>query len=210
MEHIKQYNKIKITANDEEVIVEGPVTAEQLDEYYMDEQLTTFRPALQQYEALKQIVVSPEGRIILARVGKRIIAYVTYHYPDELERWSESNMDNLLELGAIEVIADYRGSGIAQSLLKVTMLDDAMEDYIIIATNYYWHWDLYGTGLTAADYRKIIKKVMLAGDLEYMPTDDPDICTHSANCLTVRIGNRVSDESILNFDAIRLKNQYMY
>lgn len=210
MEHIKQFNKIEICANDEQVIIEGPVTIEQLETYYMDEKLDTFRPPLQQYEALKEIVASPEGRLILARVEKKIIAYVTYHYPDELERWSESNIDNLLELGAIEVIADYRGSGVAKNLLRVTMLDDAMEDYIIIATNYYWHWDLYGTGLTAADYRKIINKVMLAGGLEYMPTDDPDICTHSANCLTVRIGSRVSDESILHFDAIRLKNQYMY
>jgi acetoin utilization protein AcuA len=210
MKHVKQFNKIEIRTNDELVIVEGPVTSEQLAEYYMDMDLTTFRPANQQYEALKEIVASPEGRLIIARVDKRIIGYVTYHYPDELERWSESKMDNLLELGAIEVVADYRSSGIAQNLLKVTMLDDAMEDYIIIATNYYWHWDLYGTGLTAADYRKIIRKVMLAGNLEYMPTDDPDICTHSANCLTVRIGSRVSDESIRRFDAIRLKNQYMY
>ena len=210
MKHVKQFNKIEIRTNDELVIVEGPVTSEQLAEYYMDMDLTTFRPANQQYEALKEIVASPEGRLIIARVDKRIIGYVTYHYPDELERWSESKMDNLLELGAIEVVADYRSSGIAQNLLKVTMLDDAMEDYIIIATNYYWHWDLYGTGLTAADYRKIIRKVMLAGNLEYMPTDDPDICTHSVNCLTVRIGSRVSDESIRRFDAIRLKNQYMY
>ncbi len=210
MEHIKRFNKIEINANGEQVIVEGPVSAEQLADNYMDEELTTFRPALQQYEALKEIVASPEGRVIVARVDKRIIGYVTYHYPDELERWSESNIDNLLELGAIEVIADFRGSGIAQNLLKVTMLDDAMEDYIIIATNYYWHWDLYGTGLTATDYRKIINKVMLAGDLEYMPTDDPDICTHSANCLTVRIGSRVDDDSVRHFDAIRLKNQYMY
>ncbi len=210
MQHLKVFNRIELPAGSEVVVIEGPVSLDQLESYYMDEGLSTFRPADQQYEALKEIIQSPEGRIILARIDQRIVGYVTYHYPDELERWSESNMDNLLELGAIEVIADYRGYKIAQNLLKVTMLDDAMEDYIIIATNYYWHWDLYGTGVTAADYRKIIRKVMLAGDLEYMATDDPDICTHSANCLTVRIGSRVSNESVRQFDSIRLKNQYMY
>ncbi len=29
-----------------------------------------------------------------------------------------------------------------------------MEDYIIITTEYYWHWDLKGTGLKVWEYRK--------------------------------------------------------
>ena len=30
-------------------------------------------------------------------------------------------------------------------------MDDAMEDYIIITTEYYWHWDLKGTGLNVGN-----------------------------------------------------------
>ena len=69
-------------------------------------------------------------------------------------------MDNLIELGAIEVIPKFRGSGVGKSLLTVSMMDDAMEDYIIITTEYYWHWDLKGTGLNVWEYRKVMEKMM--------------------------------------------------
>lgn len=210
MEHIKTCNKFQINAFNEFIFIEGPVDNNDLLNYHLDDELSIFRPAKQQYEALMEIAQSPEGRVIIARKNNKIIGYVTFHYPDKLERWSEVYTDNLLELGAIEVIRKYRRFHIAQNLLKVAMMDNSMEDYIVIATNYYWHWDLKGTGLNVYDYRKVIKKVMMAGGLEYMPTDDPDICIHSANCLTVRIGNRVSDEDIQKFDLVRLKNQFMY
>ena len=61
-----------------------------------------------------------------------------------------------------------------------------MEDYIIISTEYYWHWDLKGTGLDVWQYRKIMEKMMAAGGLEPAATDDPEICSHPANCLMVR------------------------
>ena len=33
-----------------------------------------------------------------------------------------------------------------------------MEDYLVITTEYYWHWDLKGTGLTVWDYRKMMEQ----------------------------------------------------
>lgn len=127
-----------------------------------------------------------------------------------MERWSHGNMENLLELGAIEVISDYRNYKIGKSLLRVSMMDDSMEDYIIITTEYYWHWDLKGTGLSVWDYRKVMEKMMNAGGLEYMATDDPEISSHPANCLMVRFGSRVSMESVQQFDRIRFQNRFMY
>ncbi len=210
MEHIKTCKTLQLDALGKIIIIEGPTEKNNLLNYQLDEDLNIFRPSTLQYEALVEIASSPEGRVIIARNNNIIIGYVTFHFPDKLERWSEVDTDNLLELGAIEVINRYRRFHIAQNLLKVAMMDDSMEDYIVIATNYYWHWDLKGTGLNVYDYRKVIKKVMMAGGLEYMPTDDPDICIHSANCLTVRVGNRVSEEDIQKFDLVRLKNQFMY
>ena len=119
-------------------------------------------------------------------------------------------MENLIELGAIEVIPKFRGTGVGKSLLKVSMMDDAMEDYIIITTEYYWHWDLKGTGLNVWDYRKVMEKMMNAGGLQWYATDDPEICSHPANCLMVRIGNRVDSNSIERFDSLRFKNRFMY
>ena len=153
-------------------------------------------PPEKQHQALIEIADLPEGRIIIARQNETIVGYATFLYPDPLERWSEGNMENLIELGAIEVIPEFRGTGVGKNLLKVSMMDDAMEDYIIITTEYYWHWDLKGTGLNIWDYRKVMEKMMNAGGLQWYATDDPEICSHPANCLMVRIGNRVDSESI--------------
>ena len=85
-----------------------------------------------------------------------------------LKDGQKGNMENLIELGAIEVIPQFRGFGVGKVLLTVSMMDDAMEDYIIITTEYYWHWDLKGTGLNVWEYRKIMEKMMNAGVLNGM------------------------------------------
>jgi acetoin utilization protein AcuA len=210
MKHNKTYNCVALKTSHGTITVEGPVSAETLEGLYFHEDLKAFRPANEQKKAVTEIAKLDEGRIIIARNKETVIGYVTYVYPDPLERWSEGNMENLLELGAIEVIPDYRNFKVGKTLLKVSMMDDAMEDYIIITTEYYWHWDLKGTKLSVWDYRKIMEKMMNAGDLEYMATDDPEISSHPANCLMVRIGKRIDMDSIQRFDRIRFKNRFMY
>lgn len=210
MEHRKTYNAMELRTKDSTLLIEGPISAEQLAQLEFHKDLVSFRPAPQQKKALVEIAGLPEGRIIIAREDDVVIGYVTFLYPDPLERWSEGNMADLLELGAIEIIPKFRGQGVGKALLKVSMMDDAMEDYIIITTEYYWHWDLKGTGLSVWDYRKVMEKMMHAGGLEWYATDDPEICSHPANCLMVRIGKRVGQESIQQFDRLRFKNRFMY
>ncbi|MCU9614231.1 GNAT family N-acetyltransferase [Caldibacillus lycopersici] len=210
MEHKKTYYKREWFTKNATVIIEGPISSEELASYQFHDGLSAFRPPQEQREALIGIADLDEGRIIIARVENIMIGYVTFLYPDPLERWSESNMENLLELGAIEVAAPFRGLSIGKQLLQVSMLDDAMEDYIIITTEYYWHWDLKGTGLNVWEYRKIMEKMMGAGGLVWYATDDPEICSHPANCLMARIGNRVDRDSIEKFDRIRFINRFMY
>lgn len=152
----------------------------------------------------------PEGRIFIARENETIVGYVTYLYPDPLERWSEIEMEDLIELGAIEVIPKYRGASVGKNLIRLSMEDDSVEDFIIITTEYYWHWDLKGTGLNIWDYRKVMEKMMSAGGLVYFATDDPEISSHPANCLMARIGKRVPSESIQKFDQLRFMNRFMY
>ena len=191
-------------------MVEGPISSTQLAQMNFHQDLTAFRPADKQHTALVEIADLPEGRIIIAREDETIIGYATFLYPDPLERWSEGKMENLLELGAIEIIPRYRGTGVGKSILTVSMMDDALEDYIIITTEYYWHWDLRGTGLNLWEYRKVLEKMMNEGGLYWYATDDPEICSHPANCLMVRIGKRVSQESVQQFDRIRFMNRFMY
>ncbi|MBY6035166.1 GNAT family N-acetyltransferase [Fictibacillus nanhaiensis] len=210
MKHSKTYNCIALKTSHGTLTVEGPVSAETLDSLHFHEDLKAFRPAMEQKKAVTEIAKLDEGRIIIARSKDTVVGYVTYVYPDPLERWSEGNMENLLELGAIEVIPEYRNFKVGKNLLKVSMMDDSMEDYIIITTEYYWHWDLKGTKLSVWDYRKVMEKMMNAGDLEYMATDDPEISSHPANCLMVRIGKRIDLDTVQQFDRLRFKNRFMY
>lgn len=210
MDHVKRYNVIELKSSFGNIVVEGPISSKEIQRLQFHEGLVAFRPAPQQKEALMEIADLPEGRIIIARLHDTIIGYVTYLYPDPLERWSEGKMVNLVELGAVEVASAYRGASVGKHLLRVSMMDDAMEDYIIITTEYYWHWDLKGTGLNVWEYRKIMEKMMNAGGLEYMATDDPEISSHPANCLMVRKGARIKQEDMEKFDRIRFKNRFMY
>ncbi|WP_423407690.1 GNAT family N-acetyltransferase [Heyndrickxia sp. MSNUG] len=210
MEHKKTYNAKELKTPHGRLIIEGPISPEKLASYEFHKDLVAFRPPAQQHKALIEIAGLPEGRIIVARSGDMVVGYVTYLYPDPLERWSEGGMEDLIELGAIEVIPEFRGSRVGKNLLVVSMMDDAMEDYIIITTEYYWHWDLKGTGLNVWEYRKVMEKMMNAGGLVWYATDDPEISSHPANCLMARIGKRIVPESIQKFDQLRFMNRFMY
>ncbi|MBL4951932.1 GNAT family N-acetyltransferase [Neobacillus sp. OS1-32] len=210
MEHKKTYNAKELKTPNGTLIIEGPISSVQLKALDFHKDLIAFRPPEQQHKALIGIADLPEGRIIIARHRNTIVGYVTFLYPDPMERWSEGKIENLIELGAIEVIPEFRGCAVGKNLLKVSMMDDAMEDYIIITTEYYWHWDLKGTKLNVWEYRKVMEKMMNAGGLEWYATDDPEICSHPANCLMARIGKRVDIESIQRFDRLRFMNRLMY
>ncbi|MGX9135589.1 GNAT family N-acetyltransferase [Rummeliibacillus sp. JY-2-4R] len=210
MEHPRTYYSKNLETSLGTIVIEGPVTTENLEKLQFHEGLTAFRISERQYEAIIEISKLPEGRIVIARLNETIVAYATFLYPDPLERWSEGNMDNLIELGAIEVAPEFRSFGIGKSILQVSMKDDAMEDYIVITTEYYWHWDLKRSNLNVWEYRKIMEKMMRAGGLVVAATDDPEISSHPANCLMVKIGKRVDQSSIEKFDQLRFMNRYMY
>lgn len=208
MEHTKTYYKRTVEANGKSIIVEGPIDSDTLNKYTFDEGLVAFRIPKEQFVAIQEIADLEEGRIIICRDGDNIIGYTTYLYPDPLERWSDGNLPYLLELGAIEISEQYRAMGLGKAMLELSMQDDEMEDYIIITTEYYWHWDLKNSGLDVFEYKKIMQKMMAAGGMEVFSTDDPEITSHPANCLMARIGKRITNDQIQTFDNIRFQNRF--
>lgn len=210
MEHCKVYQSHVLFPEDRRLIIEGPVPPEQLSELTMHPDLNAFRRPAEQHEALVEIAGLPEGRIIITRDRDMIVGYVTFHYPDEQERWSEGNMEDLIELGAIEVANDYRSLGLGQHMIKTAFEKDQLERYIVFTTEYYWHWDLKGSGLNVWDYRKMMERLMKIVDMEWYATDDPEICSHPANCLMVKIGRYVPLSSQEQFDRIRFRQRFMY
>ncbi|WP_338555778.1 GNAT family N-acetyltransferase [Paenibacillus sp. KS-LC4] len=211
MQHRKHYQQDKIIlADGRELVLEGPVPAEQLMLLAMHPDLDAFRKPAEQHQALVEIASLAEGRIILAREADCIVGYVTFHYPDELERWSEGNMIDLVELGAVEVANDYRSYGLGKKMIQLAFAEQQMENLIIFTTEYYWHWDLKSTGLSVWDYRTMMEKLMKSVDMIWYATDDPEICSHPANCLMVRIGSEVPLASIEQFDRVRFRQRFMY
>ena len=158
MEHIKTFFSMEKETKHGTVIVEGPVDAETLASYTLHEDLKAFRLPKQQHEALISIAALPEGRIIVVRQNDLVVGYVTYLYPDPLERWSDGNLEYLIELGAIEISLPYRHLHLGSKLIRLSLTADEYEDYIVLTTEYYWHWDLKNASLDVYAYKKLMQK----------------------------------------------------
>ncbi|GGH25848.1 GNAT family N-acetyltransferase [Paenibacillus segetis] len=210
MEHRKTYIRHTLPQPNNEIVIEGPLNPSGLLGLQMHPDLDAFRKPKDQHEALVEIAGLPEGRIILAREKDVIVGYVTFHYPDQMERWSQGKMSDLIELGAIEVSNEYRSLGLGSRMIQTAFEDDQMERYIVFTTEYYWHWDLKSSGLSVWDYRKMMERLMQTVGMVWYATDDPEICSHPANCLMVRIGKDVPLASEEQFDRIRFQNRFMY
>ncbi|MHA6532535.1 GNAT family N-acetyltransferase [Paenibacillus sp. BAC0078] len=210
MEHRKIPVSHTLVHNGEVITVAGPMPSEALEGLTMHPGLDAFRKPHEQLEALIEIAGLPEGRVIAAVAGSTIIGYVTFHYPDELELWSQGGMADLIELGAIEVADNYRGSGLAKLLIASAFEREQLENCIVFTTEYYWHWDLKGSGLDVWAYRQMMEKLMQTVNMVWYATDDPEICSHPANCLMVRIGREVPMSSQETFDRVRFRQRFMY
>lgn len=211
MEHRKrlQHERIELPGN-RELVIEGPVPPEQVAQLVMHPALDAFRRPRDQHEALVEIAALDEGRIILVREADTIVGYVTFHYADELERWSEGGMNDLIELGAIEVADDYRSYGLGKKMINIAFAEEQLDNMIVFTTEYYWHWDLEGTKLNVWEYRNMMEKLMKSVGMIWFATDDPEICSHPANCLMVKIGKEVPLSSVEQFDRVRFRQRFMY
>lgn len=189
----------------EEVLIEGPVKSADFEKLYMNQKLTNFRSPEKQKEALIAISKLPEGMVYLARNGKEIVGYVTFHYPDKYFRWSKH--PKTLELGAIEVSADWRLKGIGVALLKKAFSNPVMEDYIVVTVEFCWHWDLKGSKMGLFDYQRMLAKFFGTVGFKKRATDDPDITEHPANVLMVRIGNNIQKNDIILFENMLFENK---
>ncbi len=189
-----------------EIFIEGPCPSAYLAELMMNSKLTNFRPPEKQKEALMMIADLPEGMIYIARSEREIVGYVTFHQPDSCSRWIKH--PRVIELGGIEISADWRRCKIAETLLKVAFTNRVIENYIVITMEISWHWDTVNTKLDLWAYQKALTYLFGTVGMIRVPTDDPDIIEHPANVLMARIGNNVSKNDALLFESMKFKNRY--
>lgn len=191
-------NQVEINTPLGPVYVEGPVSKEYLETLKMDEKLANFRMPDRQHEALCIIAGSPEGIAYIARNNQVIVGYVVFHYPSQFSRWSKH--PRTLELGAIEVSSIFKRLGLGTQLLKAAFSNSIMEEYIIITTEFFWHWDLKDSGLDVWNYQRMLTKLFGSVHFKKRRTDDPEILEHPANMLMVRMGTKVSETYIKSFE----------
>lgn len=180
--------------------LEGPMQSEQLQSLTMNDCLSNFRQPDRQKEALLLVANAPEGLVYIARNKQEIIGYVIFHYPHTFSRWSKH--PRIMELGAIEVSQTYKKLGIATNLLRLAFQNPIMEEYIVISTEFFWHWDLKNSGLNVLAYQKMLAKLFGTVHFRKRRTDDPDILEHPANMLMVRFGSAVNQTYCDAFEAL--------
>lgn len=210
MRDVKTYVNENISVDGEDYIIEGPVSHSFLKSLTFDDQLSSFRLPKNQFRALLEITLLPEGRVYIIRKAKHIIGYVTYHYPDKFEGWSKGHLPYLIKLGAIEICSNFRHLHLGGHLIKTSLSANEFEDYIILTTEYYWHWDLDYARIDVFKYKNLMQKLMAKGGLEVFATDDPEITSHPANCLMARIGKSINLEQQQSFGDIRYQNKFFF
>lgn len=166
--------------------------------------LDLFRPPALQAEALARIAEEPLGRVLLAEDAGRTVGYLTFHRPDDIERWGGDRSGRLIELGAIEVAPELRGEHLGRRLLEQAFADGAYDDTIVFAALYAWHYDLARSGLGALGYRRLLEAFYLPAGLMRVATSDPEILSDPANALLVRVGPDAPPSLRSEFERLRL------
>ncbi|AEB11232.1 GNAT family N-acetyltransferase [Marinithermus hydrothermalis] len=188
------------------VVIQAAATPEALRPLEAHPGLRAFRPAARQKEALLEIAASPDGCVTTAEAAGQLVGYAAFHRPSAFERWGEDPTGGIYELGAVEVAPPWRGYGLARHLLEASFATGRFEDKVVVATLYYWHYDLEHTGLSAYQYRKRLEA--LYGSVGFVPftTDDPEIRGYLENTLMARIGPRTPKHVIEAFHALRFRS----
>jgi len=184
-----------------ELLICGTTSPEVLEKLQIDFQLKSFRPAMKQKAALMEICQLQEGKLVTSQLAGELVGYVTFHPPDSFERWSIGPRQ-VLELGAIEVSPKVRKYGVARNMLEVAFFDTMLEDYIVLSTEYYWHWDLEGAGMNVWEYREMMRRLMEHVGLVVKDTDEEEIASHQVNMLMVRYGKKVKQCIIQEFERL--------
>lgn len=186
-----------LTTNKGKVYVEGPVEAERLKQMDFLETLTNFRPAAQQKKALVTLAGDMDGMVFIARLESTVLGYITFHDPD-FPWWRHTGLEELMELGGLEVAPQWRGSGISTQLFKSLFRNEDFlffEDRIVMNIQTLHCWDLCHATQSPWQYRNMMQKMLERFDFQVAKTDDPEIREHPANLLMVRLGKNVSEEA---------------
>ncbi len=154
-------------------------------------------------EIFAKVASEEGGRVTVALIdGKTIVGYGACWYPGPDERWRK--LGNLMyEMGALEVSRNFRSMRVGRRIFQLVMEGDFFEDKIAYMNGFSWHWDVDGTRLTLAQYRRMMIHLLKDHGFQECFTNEPNIALRQENFFMVRIGSRVSDDDRKRFRDLR-------
>lgn len=169
--------------------------------------LDAFRRPADQQAALVQIAGEDRGCVTVAAHPEtgRLVGYVAFHAPSEVETWGDDVSGALVELGAVEVVNELRGQHVAERLLAASFDGGRFDDTVVFATLYRWHYDLPRTGLGELGYRRMLERLYGTVGLVPKSTTDPEIALDPANRLLARVGPSAPPAVVAEFDRLRTR-----
>lgn len=158
---------------------------------------------IQKLEVFEKVSSGKDGRVALALSKGNIVAgYLACWYPDQSERWSKLG-ELMYEMGAVEVSRNFRHMHLAQKMISSVLADDFFEDKIAYMNGFSWHWDLDGSGLTMAQYRNMMMRLLKVHGFQEFYTNEPNIALREENIFMAHVGSRVSSEDRQKFRNLR-------
>ncbi len=158
---------------------------------------------IRKLDTFQKVAAGKDGKVVLAiGDGEAIVGYIACWYPDRGERWSGLG-ELVYEMAAIEVSRNFRRLGVARRMIAIVLSEDFFEDKISYISSFVWHWDLDGTGLTSARYRKMMASLMEGYGFQEFYTNEPNVAIKRENLFMARIGSRVSKTDATRFRNLR-------
>jgi acetoin utilization protein AcuA len=158
---------------------------------------------IKKLEVFEKVAAEEDGRVTLALIdGRIIVGYGACWYPRMDDRWSKLGK-LIYEMGALEVSRNFRNLRVGKRIFQLIMEDDFFEDKIAYMNGYSWHWDVDGSGLTLAQYRRMMIHLLKDHGFQEFFTNEPNIALRQENFFMARIGSRVSDKDRKRFRDLR-------
>lgn len=190
--------------------VEGWVPPEKLRHWRLSEGLGLFwhGDIERQKAALVALADQPAGNVVTAHTEDgTIVGFLAIGPPSTQHRWGRDAASGLLELAGLEVAESWRRLGVAQGLFEVAFGSGEYDDAIVVALIGAWNWDLEGTGMTVAAYRKVMKALGQPFGFKPYASDDSTVHSWAGDTLVARVGPNVSLDLFRRFQVLLFKDE---
>ena len=151
-----------------------------------------FRSLYTRGESLMLRSCEEDSNVVIAARGDTIVGFGLLTCPDPGQRWSRLGPETVLEVKGIEVVRDWRKSGLGKVLVEGMLSHPHVEERIIYLVGYTWVWDLAGAGLSGAQYHRMMTRLFAPFGFTEYKTNEPNICLDPDNLFMCRTGKLVS------------------